>query len=177
MIRNLRESDAAAMYEWMHDSSVVENLQTDFMSFGMDKVETFIQNNKEPDYDSDALHFAICDENDNYVGTISLKDIDRKNKRAEYAISTCKSAHGKGYAGKATADILRVAFDVLGLEKVYLYVSVDNIAANKFYKKMGFVEEGVFRKHLMIKGKLSDIRWYSILSEDYHARKTTIWKE
>lgn len=45
-----------------------------------------------------------------------------------------------------------------------------NIPANKFYKKVGFIEEGVFRKHVKINGELTDIRWYSILKEDYTAK-------
>lgn len=167
MIRKLRIEDAPAMYEWMHDETVVRNLQADFMSFGMDKVNSFIRANSEPDMDGDNVNYAICDEEDNYVGTISLKNIDRKNKNAEYAIVTGSKAHGKGYAKLATMDILKVAFEKLELERVYLYVSIDNIPANKFYQKMHFVEEGVFRKHLMIDGELRDIRWYSILHEDY----------
>ena len=167
MIRKLRMEDAPAMYEWMHDESVVKNLQADFMSFGMEKVQSFIEENSEPDLSSTNVNYAIVDVDDNYVGTISLKNIDHKNKNAEYAIVTSAKAHGKGYAKKASMDILKVAFDDIGLERVYLYVSTENVAANKFYQKMHFVEEGVFRKHLMINGELRDIRWYSILKEDY----------
>ena len=66
--------------------------------------------------------------------------------------------------------MLKYGFEVIGLEKIYLYVSTKNIAANKFYLKCGFVEEGVFRKHLMINGQLEDIRWYSVLREEYVKR-------
>ena len=48
-----------------------------------------------------------------------------------------------------------------------LYVSTDNVGANKFYRKCQFVEEGVFRKHMSIKGSLSDIRWYSVLKDEF----------
>lgn len=167
MIRKLEMRDLEPMYEWMHDESVTANLQTDFAHFTKEKVEKFIRDAMEQDNDSENVHYAIVDENDEYMGTISLKNINTKDKNAEYAIVTRKIAHGRGYAKQATKDIIRVGFEELGLEKIYLYVSVQNIAANKFYKKCGFVEEGIFRKHLMIQGKLEDICWYSILKNEF----------
>ena len=71
-----------------------------------------------------------------------MKNINKVDKNAEYAIVTRADAHGKGYARTASEEILKIAFEVLGLERVYLYVSVENIAANKFYQKFGFKSEG-----------------------------------
>lgn len=167
MIRKLELSDLPYMYEWMQDEEVTANLQADFASFTMEKVESFIKNAMVQSHESENLHYAIVDEQDNYMGTISLKNINRKDKNAEYAIVTRREAHGKGYAAAATKDILKVAFEELGLEKVYLYVSTDNVGANKFYRKCKFVEEGVFRKHMSIKGRLCDIRWYSVLKDEF----------
>lgn len=166
MIRRLELRDLPHMYEWMHDEKVTANLQADFASFSMEKVENFIKSAMEQNEENENIHYAIVDENDEYMGTISLKNINKKDKNAEYAIVTRAKAHGKGYAAAATKDILKIGFEELGLEKIYLYVSVNNIGANKFYKKCNFIEEGVFRKHIMINGKLEDIRWYSVLKED-----------
>lgn len=167
MIRKLELKDLPLMYEWMHDELVIANLQADFASFTEEKVKKFIENAMEQTKKSENIHFAIVDEKDEYMGTISLKNISAKDKNAEYAIVTRTVAHGKGYAAQATKDILKYGFCELNLEKIYLYVSVNNVAANKFYKKCNFIEEGVFRKHLMINGKLEDIRWYSMLKSEH----------
>lgn len=167
MIRKLEMKDLPYMYEWMHDETVTENLQADFASFTKDNVSDFIKQAMEQNETSDNIHYAIVDENDEYMGTISLKNISRKDRNAEYAIVTRRKAHGKGYAREATKDILSLGFKEYGLEKIYLYVVTKNIAANKFYNKCGFKEEGVFRKHLLIRGSLEDIRWYSILKEEF----------
>ena len=167
MIRKLEMKDLSNMLEWMHDSSVTNHLQADFASFTEEKVANFIKNAMEQNFESENVHYAIVDEQDEYMGTISLKNINKKDKNAEYAIVTRSVAHGKGYAREATKDILRVGFGDMGLEKIYLYVSVNNVAANKFYNKCGFVEEGVFRKHMMINGQLEDIRWYSQLKDEF----------
>lgn len=166
MIRKLEMKDLPYMYEWMHDEAVTENLQADFASFTKENVSDFIKQAMEQNESSDNIHYAITDENDEYMGTISLKNINRKDKNAEYAIVTRTKAHGKGYAREATKDILSLGFNTYGLEKIYLYVVTENIAANKFYKKCGFKEEGVFRRHLFIHDSFHDIRWYSVLKEE-----------
>lgn len=171
MIRELRQADATRMHEWMQDNEITKNFQTDFGSFSLEKVQGFIESASKQTLDDDNLSYAIVNENDEYMGTISLKNINRVDKNAEYAIVTRKDAHGKGFAKVASEEILRVAFEKLGLERVYLYVSVENIGANKFYQKFGFVEEGVFRKHVKISGELMDIRWYSILRDEFLSRK------
>lgn len=167
MIRRLEMKDMPYMLEWMHDENVTGHLQTEFRFFTEEKVANFIKGAMCQNNESEHLHYAIVDDSDEYMGTISLKNINRKDKNAEYAIATRSVAHGKGYARGATMDILKVGFDELGLEKIYLYVSVNNIAANKFYNKCGFVEEGIFRKHMMINDKLEDIRWFSQLKTEF----------
>ena len=50
----------------------------------------------ENSFREDQQHFAIIDDQDDeYLGTISLKNIDLKNKNAEYAISTRKSKRNR----------------------------------------------------------------------------------
>lgn len=170
MIRKLDPKDAVRMHEWMQDRAVTKNFQTNFGSFTMETVCSFIEKSSKQTLSDTTLNFAIVNETDEYMGTVSLKNVNLVDKNAEYAIVTRSEAHGKGFARAASEDIMRVAFEELGLEKVYLYVSVKNVAANKFYQKFGFKEEGVFRKHTLIDGELTDIRWYSILREEYLSR-------
>ena len=171
MIRVLKEKDEDRMFQWMQDDEIVENFQTDFKSFSLEKIRNFIQSSAQQTLSSHTLNYAIVDSEDHYMGTVSLKNINREDQNAEYAIVTRKEAHGKGYAKSATDAILKIAFEDLKLEKVYLYASVHNIAANKFYKKYGFHEEGIFRKHVKIHGVLRDICWYSMLKEEYWSQK------
>ena len=94
-------------------------------------------------------------------------NIDNINKKAEYAICMRTKAMGKGLSRMATDEILKIAFDELNLNKVYLYVSKDNIRANKFYQKYNFILEGEFKEDMFIKGEFKDINWYRILKSEY----------
>ena len=164
MLRSLELRDAKAMYEAMCDTNVNAYMNIDGSKSSIENCENYIKNaNANPNF----KHFAIVDDCDNWVGTISLKNIDNEVKQAEYAIITSTKVHGKGYALKATKELLSYAFNTLNLNRVYLDVLKDNIRANKFYLKCGFKLEGTFRQAIFIKGQIYDLNWYSILKSDY----------
>ena len=70
------------MLEWMHDENVVEKLRGNFKEKTLEDAEKFIlasMNKKEN------IHLAIVSDEDEYMGTVSLKSIDRSNNSAEFA--------------------------------------------------------------------------------------------
>ena len=166
-LRPFEDKDAELMLEWMHDPDINRVFAAPFASFTLDKVRTFISGTRVECAQN--LHLACVDENDTYLGTISLKNIDRESENAEYAISFRKGAHGSGAALYATQEILRIAFEELKLKRVYLYVLSINPRANRFYQKAGFVHEGTLRKHVMHNGLLCDEIWYGILRGEWEA--------
>ena len=161
-LRDLHANDVVGMLEWMHDLDSVQFFQKDFFHITVDEVRLFIKSSAA---DVTAIHFAIVDDKDEYLGTISLKNIDLINKNAEYAIVLRTCARGRGIAAKATRLILKKAFLNYGLKKVYLNVMAENRRAILFYEKFGFVREGVFKSHLMVKNTYQDLYWYAIYSD------------
>lgn len=160
MIRLLEEKDAPFMLEWMHDEAVNCYFQYPFKEMTIEKVKDFINNS----FGEENRHFAIVDVNDEYLGTISLKNISYKNRNAEYAIVTRRKAQGTGAARKATQELLEYALEELHLHKIYLNVLEKNIRARKFYEKCGFVQEGIARDAVMIKDKYESLVWYGIVN-------------
>lgn len=165
-LRSLAESDAPDMLEWMHDETIANVFSANFLDFTEDDVNDFVQKSWT---DAESLHFAIAGEGGEYLGTVSLKDIDETTLSAEYAISTRKTAQGTGAAMRATRDVLAYAFNVLGLERVYLNVKCTNPRAMHFYEKVPFTREGTFRKAIQnTDGKLIDLAWFSMLREEFN---------
>lgn len=171
MLRELKDKDYVLMHKCMSDPNVNRYMNIDGSKMKPEDCLLFIHKTRE---NNTSKHFAIVDDNDNWMGTISLKNIDEKTKSAEYAIITSSDAHGKGYAYNATLDILKYAFEEINLNRVYLDVLVDNVRANKFYQKCGFVFEGTFRQAIEIKGNIYDLNWYSMLKSDYDNRDKNI---
>lgn len=164
MLRKLNMSDALSMLECMSDSNVISLMKIDGNKLTIKDCEEFIKNSLESKSDK---HFAIANDKDEWVGTISLKNIDLTVKSAEYAIITSSKIHGSGIALNATKELLNYGFNELGLERIYLNVVKDNIRANRFYIKCGFKYEGCFRKSIYVKGSIYDLNWYSILKSDF----------
>lgn len=163
VLRKLEEKDALFMHEWMQDREITKQYQKDFSCFSFSDIKQFIHNSYTPDN----MNFAFVNEKDEYMGTVSLKNISQRDRNAEYAIVSRKCAQRTGMAQKATRDILHYAFYILDLEKVYLNVMGKNEHAITFYTKMGFRKEGRFRRHLFTNGQYYDLEWYSILKEEY----------
>ncbi len=132
-LRKLELKDAPLMLEWMHDKSVVENLRTNFMSKTIEDCDRFIVSSQD---DKVNLHLAIVDEDDCYMGTVSLKSI--REKSAEFGITVRAAAMGKGYSKAAMEQMLRKGFEELGLEQIYWCVSPENKRAVRFYDKNGY---------------------------------------
>ncbi|MCR5293485.1 MAG: GNAT family N-acetyltransferase, partial [Eubacterium sp.] len=86
----------------------------------------------------DSLHLAIADDKDEYMGTVSLKDIDRASSAAEFAITIRRIAMGRGISAGAMRDIMSTGHEKLGLRFIYWYVNKDNERAVRFYDKNGY---------------------------------------
>lgn len=164
-LRKLELQDAEGMLEWMHDEEVNKVFETPFSTFTYEKVASFIT--QAQNEMSDSIHRACVDSQNRYLGTVSLKNIDPINKNAEYAISFRSCAHGIGASMYATKEILRIAFEELNLEKIYLYLFEMNHRAEAFYKKCGFVYEATFVRHMVLNGELQNIKWYRMLKEEW----------
>lgn len=162
-LRKLERKDAELMLEWMHSKNVVEMLAQNFEDKTIEDCQQFIMNANEDE--SICLHRAICNDEDEYLGTVSLKHINMQDRNAEYAISMREKAMGTGASLYGTKEILKYAFHQLHLEKVYLNVISENVRAKKFYVKAGFQYEGIAQKHIMIQGELRDLEWYAFFKD------------
>jgi diamine N-acetyltransferase len=160
-LRKLELKDANGMLEWMHDEELMKNFRFNGSQMTREKVESFINHAQN---DNQNKNYAVVAEGDEYLGTISLKNLDFKNKNGEYAISMRKKAIGTGAAMDATKQLLDMALRELGLVKVYLNVLADNNRAIRFYEKIGFIKEGEFKRHVYSNGKHQDLCWYAIFN-------------
>lgn len=129
-LRKLEKKDAEYMLEWMHDPSVVEFMQANFAAKTIEDCLGFIESAQDT---LETLNLAIVDDADEYMGTVSLKHI--KGKTAEFGITIRKCAMGKGYSAFGMKEIIRIAFEERGLEKVYWCVAPENTRAIRFYDK------------------------------------------
>jgi len=104
------------------------------------------------------------------IGMLSLVDIDMSNRRAESArflIGDEAAAKGSPAAVEAMKLLYTLAFERLGLERVYGLVAASNPLMIKWQKYLGMKEEGRFRRHYLMDGEFIDAVSLSLLAEEY----------
>lgn len=134
-LRQLEMKDAPLMLEWMQNKAVTMHMNRDFSRLSLSDCEKFIKNSKEDDSN---IHFAIVDETDEYLGTISLKEIDNINKHEEFGITIREKAMGNGVSFEAMKSIIKYGLQELQLKFIYWCVSPENIRAIRVYDKNKF---------------------------------------
>lgn len=161
-LRELQKGDASGMYEWMTDPDISSCFRYDVTAITITSCQRFIKSAGE---NPNARHYAISNHKDEYLGTVSLKNIDLSVGSAEFAIGKRKFARGIG--ADATILALKEAFGTLNLKKVYLNVYTENERAQNCYTKVGFrfvrTEENAFVKD----GISKDLNWYEITKEEF----------
>ena len=163
-LRDLELKDAPLMLEWMHDQSVVANLRGNFLGKTIKDAEEFIKLSRNK---LQNIHLAIATDEDEYMGTVSLKNVDRDNNSAEFAITVRKSAMGRGYSWYGMEEIIRRAFEEYNLESVYWCVSRNNERAVRFYDKHYFHEAVDISKEIRNRyAEMKYLKWYSVLKGD-----------
>lgn len=159
-LRKLETKDAQFMFEWMNDVNVTSWLQKNFADKTISDCEIFVN---EARNDKKNLHLAIVNDNDTYMGTVSLKNIT--DISAEFAITIRTEAMGKGYSKYAMSKIIRIGFEEYGLKIIYWYVLAENKRAIRFYDKNGYSKISLFdlKNKIELNGLQTDLNnfiWY-----------------
>lgn len=169
-LRDLELKDAPLMLEWMHDKSVVEKLRGNFLSKTLEDAKAFINDSQNKKMN---IHLAIVNDEDEYMGTVSLKSIE--GKTAEFAITVRNAAMGRGYSWYGMEEIIKKAFDQYELESVYWCVSRENERAVRFYDKHNFHEAVDIPETILSRYKeMENLKWYSVLKGDVLDERSSV---
>lgn len=139
--------DIDLWYKWINDTEIQSFLWPVFWSIISKKSEEdfFESLNK----DNKTLTFSIYSEELNKsIWNISLNSIDYKNNHSELWIAIFdKDNQNKGYWTEAIKLILKYAFEILWLNKVYLRYISNNSRAKEVYEKCWFTEVWRMKNH------------------------------
>lgn len=104
------------------------------------------------------------------IGWSELKDIDYRNRSAEFAIMIGEpTARGKGYGSEAARLMLDYGFTALGLHNIHLYCHEFNPAAGRAYEKAGFREYARRRESHFMGGRLWDVIYMQCLATEFES--------
>jgi RimJ/RimL family protein N-acetyltransferase len=158
----LARDHAAAMYRWMCDPAVRDNVGVRSEP-SLGRTEQWIE---QALADESTVPLAIeCA--GRHVGNVVLDRIDRHLSTARLSIYVGESSvRGKHVGRRAVSLAVAHAFVELGLNKVWLTVHAHNAPAIAAYTAAGFSIEGVLRDEFVLHGRHCAAFYMSVLRRD-----------
>lgn len=166
-LRKFCKEDIANKVKWINDEDNNQFLHYD-IPLEIDKTTQWYEKikNNESRYD------AVIMYNNVPVGVIGLINIDYQKRKAEYYITLGEKEYKrKGISYQATKMLIDYGFNNFPIEKIWLCVDNDNVAAKKLYEKVGFQLEGILKKDIYFKGKMVDRCMYGICKDEWRETK------
>lgn len=123
------------------------------------------------------LPFAIVQQRSGEViGATRYMDIALPHKRLEIGATwLTPAAQRSGANTEAKFLLLQHAFETIGIMRVVFKTELGNAQSRQAILRLGGVEEGVFRKHLITQsGRTRDMVYYAILDKDWPTVKTRL---
>lgn len=103
-------------------------------------------------------NFIIWQKPKDAIGTISLVNIDYRNRKAEFGRFFIDEPYrGKGMGKKALQILHDYAFNHLNLRKLYCEVLASNSRAIRLYEEVGYQICGTFKQHVYKDGAYVDV--------------------
>ncbi len=129
----------------------------------------------------DPLFFAILDSaSGNAVGYASLMRIEPVHRVIEVGnILYTPRLQQTTLATEAMYLLARYVFEDLGYRRYEWKCNALNAPSRRAALRFGFTFEGIFRQHLIVKGRNRDTAWFSMLDSEWPLRKANFerWLE
>ena len=121
---------------------------------------------------TDPVYWAIADRSDRAVGWLSLMRIDRMHRVIEVgSILHTPALQRTPASTEAQFLMMRHVFETLGYRRYEWKCNDLNEPSKRTAQRLGFSFEGLFRQHMIVKGRNRDTAWYSMLDREWPARK------
>lgn len=158
----LKEFDDTNLYDakyhdWLRDIEIVSALYRIeyLMPLQFSVIEDYIKNLYKST--QDCLFAIYAKDGDTFIGTLKLGHINWRAGVCDLGIMIGdKDFRGKGYSKEAMILACDYAFNILSLRKITGGTYSNNTAMIKSFIRLGFVEEGLKRKELLVHGEYLD---------------------
>lgn len=164
-LREVRREDVNEnYYKWMNDHEITRYTESRFYPYSSEQLLNYVVS---LDGKKDSIFLAIIEKiTGQHIGNIKLGGIDWIHRRADIGVIIGeKSCWGQGYASEAIALISEYGLRKLNLHKVWAGCYANNTGSIKAFKKAGFIEEGMQKKHYYCDGEYIDIVFLGKFSE------------
>jgi [ribosomal protein S5]-alanine N-acetyltransferase len=165
-LRYATAADAAALLALGSDPEV-----TRFFSWGpytsIEQPAQYIAGLAAERERGERLDFLIVDQTQRPLGVTGLSELSSRDRRAVVGTWLGRQHWGTGVNAESKALIARLAFAVLGLERLGAYADLGNPRSRAALERIGFVREGVLRRWHRHGEQVHDVLVYSWLRDEW----------
>ena len=112
--------------------------------------------------------YAVIDRDEHVVGIMSLMEIRPEMRVIEVGYIVYSPALQRTpLATEAQYLLARYAFEELGYRRYEWKCDSLNAPSRRAAQRFGFIFEGIFRQHMIVKGRNRDTAWYSMLDSEW----------
>ena len=174
----LRPVDAAAdaeqLWEAANDGSDAASLVWAYLSYGPFEHDEDMRGwLRECEPSDDPLFLTVVSHEDGPVGMAAFLNVDVAHRRLELGhIWYAPRAQRTEANTEAAYLMLREAFERLGHRRVEWKCDALNERSRDAALRLGFTFEGVFRRHMIVKGRNRDSAWFSMTDDEWPGART-----
>lgn len=165
-LRALEPEDLDLLYKWENQSGIWMHGNT-LSPYSRFALRQYITETQQTDiYEAKQLRLMIeLTECKITIGTIDLYDFDVRNCRAGIGILIDENYRNNRYATQALDLIKNYAFNFLGLQQLYAYISAKNSTSLQLFRKAGYRSAGTLRNWILIDNKYEDVQIVQLIKE------------
>ena len=110
---------------------------------------------------------VVLRETGELLGDVNLAWLSEESRQGEFGFVFNPAFHGKGYAGEAAVEMLRLGFDGLGLHRIVGRCDGRNTASAKLMARLGLRREAHFVQNAYVKGEWNDEIVFAMLATEW----------
>lgn len=171
IIRTFKSTDVQDLYEYCSDEEVTRYVTFDTYTSIEDankRIEFLIKNYHEL---TQPITWAIeYKQNGKVIGSIDYVKWSTKNKSGEIGYILNKKYWNKGIMTEALKAVIKFGFENMDLNRIQIRCDERNIGSYKVMEKNDLKYEGTFRQEEYIKGEFINVKYYSILKDEYKTK-------
>lgn len=167
VMRAWREDDIHAALEIVLENREHLHTYMQWMTpeYSIEESRKFLHEGIKNRLDRTTLGLALI-ENARLIGSTGFNRLDWKARVCEIGYWIDHRHEGKGIVTKACRAMIDYAFDELGMNRVEIRCSTENVRSAAVPERLGFKLEGTLRQAEVLNGRAHDFLIFGLLAED-----------